>query len=83
MSLGTGEEFTQFFYRRAAIFGVAGAVLYLTNLEAVPVTNRRRLILFPSSWEGMLGDIAVKQVVSLCQLGAGLIMKPGDSSAHG
>lgn len=63
--LGSKEEFLQFFYRRAAIFGVAGVTIYYTNLETTPVTNRSRLILFPSAWEAMLGDIAVKQVVSI------------------
>eukprot|EP00892_Ulva_mutabilis_P001820 jgi/Ulvmu1/11639/UM008_0043.1 len=73
VAFGSGEEFAKFFYRRAAVFGFGGVVFYYTNLESVPVTNRRRLILFPSSWEGMLGDIAVKQVV-----GQGAITYPDD-----
>lgn len=61
----SGEDILQFVYKRAAFFGVALGVFYFTNLEATPVTNRRRMILFPSAWEATLGDIAVKQVVRM------------------
>jgi hypothetical protein len=42
---------------------VLGGVVYFSNQEAVPVTKRSHLILFPSSLERPLGASAIRQVV--------------------